>query len=112
MTYRKLGAEEIVTIGDYVTIDGNEASGFRKYNGRVGIEAGPFCYPIYRLESIYIQIRDCDDGAVLTVDVRESKRIIDSMVENEADGNTQEYTFSTVTMTEQEFKALPEFLGF
>ena len=56
----------------------------------------------------YIQIKDCDDGAALTVGAEEAKEIIDSMLED----NTQEYIFSTVTMTEQEFKALPEFLGF
>ena len=41
----------------------------------------------------YIQIKDCDDGAALTVDAEEAKEIIDSMLED----NTQEYTFSTVS---------------
>ena len=63
--------------------------------------------------SIYIQIRDCESGPVLTVTPKEAKEIIDSMVSNAIEGiDAESYTFSTVELTAREFDSLPEFNGF
>ena len=57
----------------------------------------------------YIQIKDCDTGPTLTLSVEEAKTFIDEIAGN-SDGDP--YTFCAVEMAEDEFKNLPEFLGF
>lgn len=112
--YRKLENEEIILVGDSVTIGETEESGFRHFTGRIGVTAGTYFYPIYRewREQTYIQITDCDHGQKLTISLEEAKTVLDNMVESSEDGHEEAYTFKTVSMTEPEFKNLPEFLGF
>lgn len=109
---RRLKPEEIVTVGDLVTVDETPESGYRELMGRIGIEACQYSYPIYRsmdIEKVYIRIKDCDSGPTLTVSVEESKAFIDEIVGN-CDGDP--YSFATVCMTEKQFNDLPEFTGF
>jgi hypothetical protein len=61
---------------------------------------------------IYFEVRDSDNGPVLTVDIDEVKAIIDSMGENCKDGNQECYKFEPVELSEYQFKNLPEFQGF
>ena len=112
---RRVRPEETVILGDLVTVNDTPESGYRPLSGHVGIPASDYSYPIYRnmdIDKEYIQFKDGETGPILTVGGEEAKRIIDSMLENEADGNPQEYTLSTKTMTEEQFKSLPKFTGF
>jgi len=109
---RRLEPEEIVTIGDLVTVNDTPESGYRELTGRIGIKVGQYCYPIYRsmdIEKTYIKIKDGERGPGLTLDPEEAKAFVDEIVGN-CDGDP--YTFSAISMTEKQFNDLPEFTGF
>ena len=113
--YKLLEPGDIVKRGDQVAVYTDPEEGIRAYTGAVGMFAGEISYPIYRrtdVDLVYFQIKDNEDGTTLTLDPDEAASILKTMVQEERDGNSETYIFSTKTMTEQQFKALPKFKGF
>jgi hypothetical protein len=62
-------------------------------------------------KKVYIKISDGHSYFIETIEY--AKTTLESMADNHADnGNAEEYEFSTVELTQEEFNNLPEFHGF
>jgi len=65
------------------------------------------------VKKTYIKIDEPGFNSGLIETHENAKLFIDEMIQATWDcGEPQSYTFSTVEMSEEEFKALPEFQGF